>query len=128
MILLENIFVILYIYDYGKTYNHINLNNSVQVKKKEDQMNIKYHINPEFDQNLIKLNNQQKQIVKILTETGKTEFVKSEIISALDGKLTTRQSGWLVFKFYQPHFVHHGFLTLTRELNPPIIRKTVKTV
>lgn len=89
-------------------------------------MEIKYTINPAFSGEGVKLNNQQTQIVKLLKDSGKTEFSKSEIIMELDGKLTTRQSPWLVFKFYQPHFLFHGFLTMDRKLNPPIIRKTVK--
>lgn len=89
-------------------------------------MEIKYVLNREFDPNSVKLNNQQKQIVNLLRESGKTEFTKAEIQTVLDGKLTTRQSTFLVFKFYQPNLVFHGFLSLERKLNPPIIRKTKK--
>jgi len=89
-------------------------------------MEITYKISREFQPISVKLNNQQQQIVKLLLDSGKTEFSKAEVESVLTGKLTTRQSSWLVFKFYQPHFVHVGFLSLDRKLNPPIIRKSVK--
>lgn len=89
-------------------------------------MEIKYVINKDSDLTNVKLNNQQKQIVQILSDSGKTEFTKLEIETELTGKLITRQNPFLVFKFYQPHFAFVGFLTLDRKLNPPLIRKTVK--
>lgn len=88
---------------------------------------MKYKINREFTAVNCRLNNQQQQIVKILLDSGKTEFTKSEIDSELTGKLITRQSSFLVFKFYQPHFVFVGFLTIDRLLNPPLVRKLVKS-
>ena len=90
-------------------------------------MKIKYTFQPDQIDPKQKFNPQQLQILEVLKDCTSEEdrvFEKEEILAGLKAGIITRQSPWLIFKFYQPTFVEVGILTLNKIKKVKVEKKT----